>query len=381
MSQINQLEEERLEAKGQITNSWYNSAKTWEQDENGVKVRPETVYVSRGRAGRWNPANAAFDMALFRNNMLAIKSGRSNDWGKVSQDPWIGDWKKLNDKRAEALKSGGVGTSADFSSIDVVNVQAEMVNTELRDFVLEQAIPTVATPQILLSIDTYTRFTGQKAIAEGQPPVLKLGSVARSTYTVPKDGTAIGLTFESQNKSVHDLYRTHVDNAITDLRRIKAASIATELETATDVGAGDWAGITSDHYTRNVFDDIGGVSDTIVANNGRVDSMAVHDRVMRDLINNVGAALFSGSKVAGELSTARIVGLPGTNITIYVDNSKTATLATVYAKSAYIKMQGPVRTAVIRDDLADIDIFRIFDFNLPKLIIAGRTRDLTSVSA
>ena len=379
MSQI--LEDEKLEAKGQITNSWYNSAKTWEVDENGQKVRPETVYVSKKRAGRWNPENAAFDMRLFRENITAIKSGRSNDWGKVNSDPWMGDWRKLNDKRAEALKSGGVGTSADFSAIDVVNVQAEMVNTELRDFVLEQAVTTVATPQILLSIDTYTRFTGQKAIAEGMPPVLKLGSVARATYTVPKDGTGVGLTFEAQTRATHDIYRTHVDNAISDLRRIKAGSIATEMETATDVGAGDWAGITSDHYTRNVFDDIGGVTDTIVANNGRADSMAVHDRVMRDLINNVGAALFSGSKVAGDLSTARIVGLPSTNITIYVDNSKTATLATVYAKSAIIKMQGPVRTAVVRDDLADIDMFRIFDFNLPKLIIAGRARDLTSVSA
>jgi hypothetical protein len=379
MSQI--LEDEKLEAKGQITNSWYNSAKTWEKDENGILVRPETVYVSKNRAGRWNPENAAFNMRLFRENMVAIKSGRSNDWGKVNQDPWMGDFKKLNDKRAQAIKSGGVGTSADFSAIDVVNVQAEMVNTELRDFVLEQAVTTVATPQILLSIDTYTRFTGQKAIAEGQPPVLKLGSVARATYTVPKDGTAVGLTFEAQTKSVHDLYRTHVDNAISDLRRIKSGSIATEMETATDVSAGDWAGITSDHYTRSVFDDIGTVTDTIVANNGRADSMAVHDRVMRDIINNVGAALFQGTRIAGEFSTARIVQLPGTNITIYVDNSKTATLATVYAKLAIIKMQGPVRTAVVRDDLADIDIFRIFDFNLPKLIIAGRARDLTSVSA
>ena len=379
MSQI--LEDEKLEAKGQITNSWYNSAKTWERDENGTLVRPETVYVSKKRSGRWNPENAAFDMAVFRNNIGLIKSGRSNDWGKVNSDPWLGDWKKLNDKRAEALKSGGVGTSADFSAIDVVNVQAEMVNTELRDFVLEQAVTTVATPQIVLSIDTYTRFTGQKAIAEGQPPVLKLGSVARATYTVPKDGTAIGLTFEAQTKSTHDLYRTHVDNAISDLRRIKAASIATEIETATDVGAGDWAGITSDHFTRSVFDDLGTVTDTIVSNNGRPDTLAIHDKVMRDLVNNVGAGLFQGTKLAGEFSTARIVQVPGTSLTAYIDNSKTATIASVYDKRAIIKMQGPVRTAVVRDDLADIDMFRIFDFNLPKLIIAGRARDLTGVTA
>lgn len=379
---LTESQESNLIEKGRMTNAWYNSAKTPIRGDNGKIVAPESIYVNKRNTPTWDENERAFDVALFKRNMQRIKSGKSNDWGAVQEDPFIGDFKKLNDKRIEHIKSAGYGSSTDFSAIDVINVQAQLITTELRDFVLEQAVTEIGVPNLTISIDAWTRFTGQKAIGEGVPPVLKLGSAARTTFNLVKDGTGIGLTFEAQARAVHDIYRTLVDNAVSDLRRIKAASIATTIETATDVAGADWAAYTTDHSTTNPFDNIGTVSDTIVSNNGRPDTLAIHDRVWRDFISNTHVHGFGlGPDHSGEFSTARVVQVPGTNFTAYIDNSKTNTICSVYEKKSIVKFQGPVRTASVQDQLADIDMYRIFDFNLPALLVAGRARDLTGVSA
>jgi hypothetical protein len=263
-------------------------------------------------------------------------------------------------------------------------VQAEVVNLDLRDFSLEMAVKTVSTPSLQLEVDTGTRFSGQKDIGEGVDPILKQQSYSRTSFDLPKDGAAVALTFEAQTRAVHDVYRMHVENAINDLRRIKSNKIATELETATDVGGADWAAYSTDHSTTSPYDNIGTVTDTIVSNNGKANTIASHDKVWRDFIGNTHVhGLAQGPSHDGEMSGARVItgvpGLPG--FTWYIDNEKTATIATVYEKDAVYKMQGPVRTAVFRDEMKDYDAFRIFDFNLCEIIIAGRIRDITSVTA
>ena len=391
--------------KQQVKAVWYNPTKETTFDkETGKYVLPETIYIGEasaqnqvGASPTWN--EAVMDAHAAKIEMQNyIKSAGTGDSYKVKVDPFIGEWKdiahELADLRSNAIKSGstsnlksaGIGQSGDFSTIDIVNVQNEMINTELRQFSLEMAVTTVATPSLLLSVDTYTRFTGQKSIGELTPPTTKLGAVSRTTFTLPKDGTAIGLSFEAQTKASHDLYRTHVDNAITDLKRIKANKIATELLNGTDVSAGDWAAYTTDHSTRSPYDDIGTVSDTIVSNNGVVDTIATADRAFRDFMGNTQVKGFGGQgpNHEGIFSQAKVVdgasfGLPG--ITWYIDNELLNTSAFVYDKGAIYKMQGPVRTAVFRDEMLDADMFRIFDFNLPKIQIAGRIRELTSVSA
>jgi hypothetical protein len=46
-----------------------------------------------------------------------------------------------------------------------------------------------------------------------------------------------------------------------------------------------------------------------------------------------------------------------------------------------VKFQGPIRTAVVRMDMEDVDAFRVFDFNYPKIIQTGKIRNLTGESA
>jgi len=366
--------------KGQIKGAWYNRCAAVTRTEDGRTVLPHTIYVDNSKEPKWHPNDAAFNVDKFNEGLTAIKSG-STDIGKVIEDPWIDDWKKLAYKRS--IKSAGIGYSTDYAAIDIVNVLGDFINTELRAFSLEQAVTSISVPELTIRIDAWTRFTAQENIAEGTPPILKLGSAARTTYDLPKHGGAIGLTFEAMTRASHDIYRANVDNLVSDLKRIKSKQVATELELFTDVGAGDWAAYTTDHSTRSPFDDIGTVTDTIVANNGTPNSIASHDKVFRDFIGNTHVNGFVGPDHNGTFSSARVInnipGLPG--FTWYIDNEKTSTIATIYDKSAVAGFQGPVRAATISDQLPDQELYRIFDFFLPKIIIAGRGRDLTSVTA
>jgi hypothetical protein len=274
--------------------------------------------------------------------------------------------------------------AADFSAVDVINVSAQLLGTELRQFSLEQAVTEISVPQLTVSVDTYTRFLAQQNIGEGVPPITKLGSIARATYDLPKDGGAVALTFEAQARSSHDLMRIHIDNLVSDLRRIKAAKIATELELATDV-SGEDLGANSGGLSTNVpHEKIGAVMDTIVGNNGTPDTIATHDKVYREYISNTWTAKYmQTSPQTQDFSTSKVItnvpGLPG--ITWYIDNSKTSTIMTIYDKRAIVKFQGPIRTAVVRLDMEDVDAFRVFDFNLPKLIQTSKARDLTGETA
>ena len=401
MSELTVQEEIKAFEKKKAKSAWINPARTWEQSDDGQFVRPRTIFfgersaaVEGGFAPTWE--DPAYDLNVAEQGWKAIKSGSTTDKGKVTVDPYIGSWKNVAHEYGEllssaiksgsrsALKQAGIGMAADFSAVDVINVSAQLLGTELRQFSLEQAVTEVSVPQHTVSVDTYTRFLAQQNIGEGVPPITKLGSIARATYDLPKDGGAVALTFEAQARSSHDLMRVHIDNLVSDLRRIKAAKIATELELATDV-SGEDLGANSGGLSTNVpHEKIGAVMDTIVGNNGTPDTIATHDKVYREYISNTWTAKYmQTSPQTQDFSTSKVItnvpGLPG--ITWYIDNSKTSTIMTIYDKRAIVKFQGPIRTAVVRLDMEDVDAFRVFDFNLPKLIQTSKARDLTGETA
>ena len=397
MTQNNLSVQEEIKAyeKKKSKSAWFNPAKSWEESDGGQLVRPRTWYFGeRNMIPTWE--DPAFDQNAYDHNVSALKSGATSDRAKATVDPYIGQWKNIaheyDDLLVNAIKSGsrsalksaGIGMAADFSAVDVINVSAQLLGTELRQFSLEQAVTEIAVPQLTVSIDTYTRFLASQNIGEGVPPILKLGSIARATYDLPKDGGAVGFTFEAQARNSHDIMRVHIENLVSDLKRIKATKIATEMELATDV-SGEDLGANSGGLSTNVpHEKIGAVIDTITANNGTVDSFASHDKVYREYISNTWTAKYmTTSPQTQDFSSAKVItnvpGLPG--ITWYIDNAKTATILTVYDKKAYVKFQGPVRTAVVRQELEDTDAFRVFDFNLPKLVQTTKARDLTGETA
>jgi hypothetical protein len=400
MSQELSIKDEiRLHEKKGLKSVWTNPATTWERSDDDQLVRPRTIYAGERSSGTFGLVptweDPIFDMNASEEGKKQLKSG-STDTAKITVDPYIGAWKNIAHEYADlvesaiksgsrsALKSAGVGMSDGFSAIDVINITNKLLGTELRPFGLEEAVTTVAVPNLIVSYDTFTRFTASRNIGEGVPPVLKLGELSREQFELPKDGGAVALTFEAQTRASHDIMRLHIDTLVSDLRRIKAEKIAVEIETAADVTGADFEASTGGDSTNKPLEAIGAVADTLWANNATFDTIASHDRVFRAYISNTWTVKYTTTNpqttsFANNKVISGVPGLPG--ITWYIDNTLTDSLLTVYDKSAIVKFQGPVRTAVVREEMQDVDAFRIFDFNLPKVLEPAKVRNITGVTA
>lgn len=384
-------EEIRAIQKQQGQSAWYNPAKGWDKDDSGDKVAPETVFIGEAN-GRPTWESPILSMGKFREaraaHINAIKNGSlgSFDWGKY-EDPFLGEWSAVNQeyrslKRTGKIKSAAVGVNADFAAIDVVNVLAEMVNTELRNFVLDQALTTIGTPQLNLRVDTWTRFINSQGVPEGEPALTKRPGVSRTSFDLTKDVGHIAFSDEAQLRAVHDLFKQAIDTAVTDMKRIRSNKIATELETATAVSGGNWSTITTgDHNDTAPQSNLGTVADTVFANNGAANIITSHDKVWRAFTMSFYVKGLLQAIPLPDISLAKVItnvpGMPGMNW--YVDNEHTATLATLFDKAAVYLMDGPKRVAQYRLEQEGIDGYVIRDWNLPKIVVGGRIRKLTGV--
>jgi hypothetical protein len=380
-------DEIRAIEKGKETVLWLNRAQNYEKGDNGQTVRPMTVYRGGGEAPTWD--EEVMDMSVMLQNQQRLKSGRTSDVYSVLADPYLGEWKDIAHEYAESIKgskrikSAGVGTDSDFAAIDVVNVMAELVGTEPRTFVLEQALTVIGTPQLDLKVDTYTRFTAQSGVPEGVAPIPKRGAVSRTSFDLTKDVSMIAITDEAQLRTIHDLYKTQVDNAVTDFKRLKSNKIATKLNTASATGTADWAAFTTDHNSTDPRQAIGGVADAIFANNGAPNIIASADKTWRTFASSTFIKGVLQAVPLPDMSMAKIInqvpGLPG--FTWYVDNEMLNTTAAVFDRKAVALLQGPVRTAQVRLEQEGIDGYIYRDWNLPVFLISNRVALLTSTNA
>ncbi len=389
-------DEERRQQKAQTTSLWLNRTKGAEHAANGNLVKPMTIY--RGETGKGYPTyeEPVADMQAILDGMNYIADARRNgsiiDYGKVTQDPYIGEWKNIaaeydaRVKHAGAnpmMRSAAVGTDSDFAAIDVVNVMATMVNTELRQFVLERALPVIGTPQLTINVDTYTRFTAETGVPEGVMPTTKRGGATRVLFNLTKDVSTIAMTDESQLRLVHDMWRQQIDNATTDFKRIKANKIATLLETATAVSGADWTLFTTDHNTNSPFKDVGSTADTITANNGNATVLTSHDKAWRSYSQSTFVKGVLQAIPLPSIGQAKVItdvpGMPGYNW--YTDNEHTNTILMIFDPSAVAMFQGPVKTEQYRLSREGIDGYVYRDWNLPAILVPGRVRKITGVTS
>jgi len=388
-------DEARRHEKAQSTSLWLNRTKGAEHAANGNLVKPMHVYI--GETGKGLPTydEPVADMQQIIDGINTVadqrRSGSIPDYGKITQDPFIGEWKAIAqeyDARVRhaganpLMRSAAVGTDSDFAAIDVVNVMATMVNTELRTFVLERALPVIGTPQLTINVDTFTRFTAETGVPEGVMPTTKRAGATRALFNLTKDVSTIAMTDESQLRLVHDMWRQQIDNATTDFKRIKANKIATTLEAAPNpVTGADWTAFTTDHNTNSPFKDIGSTSDTIFANNGSPNVITSHDKTWRGYTQSTYVKGVLQAIPLPNMSMAKVItdvpGMPG--FTWYTDNEHTSTIAMIFDPAAVAMFQGPVKTEQYRLSREGVDGFVYRDWNLPAILVPGRIRKVTGV--
>lgn len=390
--QLSWKDEVRAYEKGKSTVLWMSPPRHPQykyESSNGANVRPFHVYLGGNGAPTWE--DPVMDVNKYIHARDQIRSAKTDDVFKALQDPFVDEWQSIAREYADVkrvrngerrVRQASIGTEADFSAIDVVNVMAEMVATELRTFVLEQALTVIGTPQLDLKVDTYTRFTAEQGVPEGVAPIPQRAAVSRTSYDLTKDVAMIGITDESQLRTVHDLYRQMVDTAVTDFKRLKSNKIATKLATATTTSGGaDWTAFTTDHNTTDPRTNIGAAADAIFANNGAPNILASHDQVWRGFASSTYIKGVLQAIPLPDMSMAKVINqvpsMPG--FTWYVDNEMTSTIISVFDRKAVALLQGPVRTAQVRLEQEGIDAYIYRDWNLPIFLVSNRVRQLTSV--
>ena len=380
--------------KLETPSAWFNPATSTAKGQEGQILRPQTIYIGGDEVPTWE--EPVFDVARYKSARDAYRKG-SLKLDDLQSSPWLStEWDEAAKIRADVLKYGksyvnspfrqgsGVITSVDTPAINVIQVLGELLGEDNRDYVLEQAITQAATPNLVLSVDQWSGFSGSQDVGEGVEALVKKGTFARTDYILKKDVAHIAVTDEANVRYERDVFAQHVRHAAQDLRRIKNQKIATELETGASAGTfGDWIAWTSDHRTRDAARDIYAAATIIEANGGIPNTVASHSRVFNDFATNtqLASAGLSGSldQRFGNSVVNNIPSLAG--ITWYLDNLKTATLATVYDKSAVLLMQGPTKTEQYRIPGKGINAYITRDWNSVKVIDASRIRNVTGVSA
>jgi len=371
---------------------FFNPATEYMRTEDGNEMRPLSIHIGTDAMGKPTYEEAVFDVARFRKANAAFRAG-SIDREQLLESPWLRtEWDEAAKIRNDELKYGksyvnspfrqasGVINSGDFTAINVIQLLGEILGEDNRDYVLEQAVTTVATPNLTLSVDQFSGFGGSTDVAEGQEPLVKKGAYSRTEYMLKKQAAAIAITDEGAMRYERDVWAQHIRQAQITLRRDFNQKIATELETATDISKGDWLAWTTDHRTRDAGRDIWDAISTIEGNGGRVDTIASHPRVFNDFVTNTAGPLAAGQN---QMTNAKVVNNISTlgGVTWYLDSLKTATLATVYDRSAVLNFQGPTKTEQFRIPGKMINVYQTVNFNNIKIVDSTRIRDITAVSA
>jgi len=376
--------------------AWFNPARTHDE---GNGLRPQTIYL--GERDHVTPTwqDAVYDIAEARRADFLFKRG-DIDAETAAYAPykhsqyWTNEFQNWNSSLERAataqeqspmrMAASGMITSDDSTALNVVNIMAEILGRDTRTYVLEQAVRQAAVPNLRLSVDTWQGFGVERDVAEGQEALLQKGKFTRAEITMKKDVSHIAITDEAEITSDRNLMQEHIRHSAAEMRRLKALKVAIGLESAADTPGADFGAIAagSAFSTTNPLDQIGAIMDVIEANGGTPNSIASHNRPLRDFLSNTwikGQITPAANVAVGTRVINGVPGLPG--VTWYVDNLKTNTIVTIYDRDAIMLLQGPVRTETYRDSTHGFNGYITRDWNTVYVLDPSQIADLTGISA
>ena len=283
-------------------------------------------------------------------------------------------------------RTAGVMAPQDFTGIEVTNVLSTLLGLPERNFVLQNAVLTIPTPYLDVRVDTWTGADVAEDIKIGAEIPTLQGSFSATTYTLKLNAAHIAKYDETDYRPHYwDIWRTNLENIARRMVKKKAQLIGTELQSATTSAGALWDAYTTDHSTTNPFQNIGTVADIIVGNDGNPNTIAMHDKVYRNMIGNTFVHGYanpsSSANIPDQPGMAKTVTIPGFQYQIFVDNVLTpSTTAIVYDKQAIVGFQGPISTSSYRDALHRFDGFISTDYFLTKITQTGKIRVITGVA-
>ncbi len=315
--------------------------------------------------------------------------------GQFSHDAFVDtEFKALAEDYVSNVKAGGRQRSAALrsstnSAVDIVNVWETVLGKRERTYAGKNLAKEIAVPNLLISIDTVTKFQGMTQLDEGQLTQLKELTYARSTFTAQKYGLKFVIHEEARLKNVHNVLQDSIQVASTKVEQRQSFDVISladaSLTAKAAIGVWDTFVSSTDRSTNSPLLDLG-IAKLLIEGSGvggKMNRVGMHPIDFAKYMSNTfvrGVASTSSSEVSFEAGTRELPGFEGGLVLdnairqgdVYcVDTEKEPTIAL---------FQGPQRIGSAHDEETGDDKYFIIDYHLASIIQAETGRQLTGIS-
>ena len=291
--------------------------------------------------------------------------------------------------RDPSLIGAGTVTTADYSALNNVMIDATIKELIARDFVLLQAVTRKAWSKTVYTHDALTPYRNTYDL--GELDISDSASVAltRGTINLKKAQGRVSVSiWAGMAIRDHDMAAENERLVDADFERGFSVEVATTLAAATNQAIGGaWDVIAGGAFqsTTNPSTSILTATGVIRTNGGTANTMAMNSKTWTAMVQNTYMRQGGSAVVAAvgpvQTTSARVTThplLPG--FTIYIDELLPDGSVYIYDKTNVIFLEGPTSTrtvesnfGTIRDTVAD----RWYGSGIK---IAGQIRELTGAT-
>lgn len=368
-----------------MTTSIFNPKKA---DYNGLQLwlNPvdKTVYATEGAPlHSFNEVNgyAVYDYNKHFQNQKMAKDTLGNSY---SHDAFVdSEFKSLAENYIDDVKAGGRQRSAALrsstnSAVDIVNVWETVLGKQDRTYAGKNLAKEIAVPNLLISIDTATKFGGMTQLDEGQLSQLKELTYTRANFEANKYGLKFVIHEEARLKNVHNVLQDSIQVASNKVEQRQSYDVISICDSGLTAKAatGVWDSFVSgtDRSTNSPLIDLGIVKLLIEGSGvgGKMNRVGMHELDFAKYMANTfvrGVASTGASEVDFESGTRDLPGFANVGLVLdngikqgdvyCVDTEKEPTVAL---------FQGPQRIGSAHDEETGDDKYFIIDYHLAALI-------------
>jgi len=331
----------------------------------------------------------------FNKHFDAVKIAKDGQLGgnQYHYDAFVDeDFRKLTEEYiSDVQESGRVRTAALRSeknrAVDIVNVWETVLGKRDRKYAGVNLAKNIGVPNLLISIDTVTKFTGMTRLDEGQLSQLKELTYSRQNFRARKYGLKFVIHEEARLVNVHNLLQDSIQVASNKIEQKQSFDVIAEADSLTNQAGNAWDTFvaSTDRSTNNPFNDIGKAQLNIEGTGigGSLTRIGMHQLTFSTYLTNTfvrGVASNGPADYSFEVGTRDLPGIPG--IGLVLDNSirQGDVLCVDTEREPTIALfQGPQRIGSAHDEETGDDKHFIIDYHLAAVIQSETGRQIQSV--
>ena len=323
----------------------------------------------------------------------AIKTAKDKLGTSYAHDAFLdSEFKSVAEDYVSDIRAGGRQKLAALrsnvnSAVDIVNVWETVLGKRDRVYAGKNLAKEIAVPNLLISIDTVTKFQGMTKLDEGQRAPLKELPYTRANFTAAKYGLKFIIHEEARLKNVHNVLQDSIQVASNKIEQKQSFDVISELNSnlTAQAATGVWDTFvaSTDRSTNDPTVDIGIASLNIEGSGvgGKMNRVGMHQLTYAKFTGNTflrGVAINGARDYSYEPGTSELSGIPGVGLVL--DNS--IQQGEVYAVDTELEptcalFQGPQRVGSQHDEETGDDKYFVIDYHLAAIIQSETGRQIT----